>query len=619
MRFLFSLSVILFIYNTGRCNDIDSNIVINNVVKKIEILYNTKLKRVEIVEKNSYIINTNKPNANFSFARFYDERSKIDQLTYVLDGKSSPFGFKPLDSFYQQNNVFHSDARIIFFNVNLPKINSKLNLRYRKIVDDPRYFSTVYFSEDYDIENKTIEITIPSWFNLEIKEFNFEGFNVLKTIDEQKDKKIITYKVTKLDALKNEEFSRGYSYTYPHILFLNKYADNVVKETYFIDLQHQYNWYRGLIRKDPDSIAIKEKALEIVQKAKTNEDKLKAIYYWIQDNIRYIAFEDGIAGFQPAYASDVLAKKYGDCKGMANLACQMLKSLGFDAKLAWLGTNHLVYDYSTPSLCVDNHMICAVFLEGKPVLIDPTETYLGMEENAQRIQNREILIENGEQYINYKNPEKTYTQNAFYISKELSMEDADLTGSIHYLLKGESKADFLSSYNQIKINHSEQALLNYLANGDMNYQIGLTDKPELKNYDKDIEIKGNLKQKNSVLKFSDEYYIDLDHDKEFKTMKFSNEKRHSDVFFPYKFNIKHQVKLKLPVGFKLKSKPTDLYIDNKKYRFKAMYEQGGGYVLYNKELIIKDTHLEKAEIEQLNNDLKALSNFYKESIILTKQ
>jgi hypothetical protein len=28
-------------------------------------------------------------------------------------------------------------------------------------------------------------------------------------------------------------------------------------------------------------------------------DKVKAIFYWVQNNIRYIAFEDGIAGFLP--------------------------------------------------------------------------------------------------------------------------------------------------------------------------------------------------------------------------------------------------------------------------------------------------------------------------------
>lgn len=66
----------------------------------------------------------------------------------------------------------------------------------------------------------------------------------------------------------------------------------------------------------------------------TNDvDKIKAIYYWVQDKIRYIAYEDGYSGYIPASAQEVLANKYGDCKGMANLLTELLKLAGYDARL----------------------------------------------------------------------------------------------------------------------------------------------------------------------------------------------------------------------------------------------------------------------------------------------
>ena len=64
----------------------------------------------------------------------------------------------------------------------------------------------------------------------------------------------------------------------------------------------------------------------------------------------------------------VATKKYGDCKGMANLLTEMLRSVKLDARRCWIGTNHIAYDYSTPSLSVDNHMICAWMNKGKPVI-----------------------------------------------------------------------------------------------------------------------------------------------------------------------------------------------------------------------------------------------------------
>lgn len=79
-------------------------------------------------------------------------------------------------------------------------------------------------------------------------------------------------------------------------------------------------------------------------------EKIEAVFYWVQDNIRYIAFENGIMGFKPEAASKVYQNRYGDCKGMANLLKEMLKICGYDARLTWIGTNDIPYDYKTASL-----------------------------------------------------------------------------------------------------------------------------------------------------------------------------------------------------------------------------------------------------------------------------
>jgi transglutaminase-like putative cysteine protease len=152
----------------------------------------------------------------------------------------------------------------------------------------------------------------------------------------------------------------------------------------------QYAWYRYILKDlSNNETVIKAKADDIVAGKTDDMDKVKSIFYWVQNNIRYIAFEDGIAGFLPDKAEEVLRKKYGDCKGMANLTKELLKSQGFDARLCWLGTNHIAYDYSTPSLAVDNHMICALIYKGK-IILDATEDYLSMNDYAERIQGRSV-------------------------------------------------------------------------------------------------------------------------------------------------------------------------------------------------------------------------------------
>lgn len=618
MKFTLTALLVILLFSSKIQAQQDTNIVISNSTLKVEVKFNTKSKKVEIFEQSNIKYKTNKAGAEVNFAQFYNDRSKISNVKYVLDKKMPLYGFKPNDSFYQSESIFYSDARVSFFNVSLPKITSELSITYDKLTDDPRYFTTIYFTENYDLDFKTIEITIPKWFKYEIKEFNYEGYSIEKKAETKNENEVLTFTVKNLPGFKQEELSRGVSYTYPHILFMSKNSDGRIQESYFTDLQKQYEWYKSLIEPDSNLTLVKEKALEITKLAKSDADKINAVYYWVQDNVRYIAFEDGIAGFKPDLANNVLNKKYGDCKGMANLTCQMLKSLGLDARLCWLGTNHLVYDYSTPALCVDNHMICAVMQDGKPLFIDPTETYLSIADNAERIQGREVLIENGAEFIRYKNPDRSYNQNQEKIIKEVFLEGNDLVGKTNLMLKGESRSRFLASYNGIKSNKSEVELLNYLSGGDANYQVKLVKQPDLKNRNSAIDMDYSFRLKNAVSAFDNEMYLDLDHDKDFMHLTVDTLKRKSDIFFDYKYNVKHQTKFKIPVGYKLKSKPSDLSIDNIYYTLMANYKEKEGYILYNKQLTIKNTHLKKEATTQFKKDFDLLKNFYQETLTLNK-
>jgi len=118
-----------------------------------------------------------------------------------------------------------------------------------------------------------------------------------------------------------------------------------------------------------------------------------------KDNIKYIAFEDGIAGFKPEDAHTVLYNRYGDCKGMSNLLKEMLEIAGFDARLTWVGTRRIPYDYSIPSLAVDNHMVCSVMLADTSLVLDATEPFQHIDYVGERLQGRQVLIEDGSSYI----------------------------------------------------------------------------------------------------------------------------------------------------------------------------------------------------------------------------
>ena len=157
----------------------------------------------------------------------------------------------------------------------------------------------MYFNDECPNILKEIVITVPNWLDIELREFNFAGNNIVKTIvnDPKEEVTIYTYKMENVPAISKEGAIPGRSYIYPHILMLAK-SFKVKDKTFplFSSTADLYKWYKSLVDLMKDDTAVmKEKVAELTAKAKTDEEKIKNIFYWVQDNIRYIAFEIGRA------------------------------------------------------------------------------------------------------------------------------------------------------------------------------------------------------------------------------------------------------------------------------------------------------------------------------------
>src|SRR6266516_3563999 len=91
-------------------------------------------------------------------------------------------------------------------------------------------------------------------------------------------------------------------------------------------------WYQGLTsgRRDA-SPELKQKVTALTSSAGTPVDKMKAIAGFAQRDIRYVAIELGIGGWQPHPATEVFTHHYGDCKDKATLLGSMLHEIGIDS------------------------------------------------------------------------------------------------------------------------------------------------------------------------------------------------------------------------------------------------------------------------------------------------
>lgn len=557
--------------------------------------------------------------ADIQKAEFYDSESEIQEFSMKFRNDKAAY-FQVKDEFYKSDDLFYNDYRVKYMTVDFPVQGYIYNYELNKKYKDVKYFTSLYFHDEYPTVKKEFIITVPDWLEVELKEFNFDGYAVKKSkkADPKGKGTVYTYSLENMDGFPKEESTPGPSYLYPHILVIAKsYTVDGKKNTLFSSTADLYKWYKSLVdTMDEKPDAMKEKVKELTANTKTDEEKIKNIYYWVQDNIRYIAFEDGLAGFRPDASQNVFQKRYGDCKGMANLTRQMLQLAGYDARLTWIGTKRIAYNYSTPSLGVDNHMICTLFKDGKKYFLDGTEKYNSFGEYAERIQGKEVMIEDGDKFIIEKVPVAQASANKEIYNATFKVDNETLTGKVSGSMKGESRASFLYGYNNTKNDKKENALQYYISRGDKNFSVSNIVTSDLTNRDKILTIEYNAGVKNRISSFDNELYIDLDYMEEFSGLDFKERK--TDFEFSYKKDYESNITLEIPAGYSVTRLPEPLNVNTNDYAINVSYEQKGNTILYKKHFLIKNGAIKKADFTNWNAAIAGLKNLYNETITLTK-
>ncbi len=123
-------------------------------------------------------------------------------------------------------------------------------------------------------------------------------------------------------------------------------------------------WYQGLTsgRRDA-STELKQKVASLTASASTPATKMKALGEFAQRDIRYVAIELGIGGWQPHPAAEVFAHHYGDCKDKATLMGTMLHEIGVDSYYVVINSERGSVTPETPAhMGGFDHVIIAIKL-----------------------------------------------------------------------------------------------------------------------------------------------------------------------------------------------------------------------------------------------------------------
>ena len=550
----------------------------------------------------------------------------------LIDKNKKRYSLNYVSGSYQNSGIFHQDGEYNVIELPSSTFGEVMKYRFVRKHNDLKYLTSHYFqSHRYYINNGEVTLNIPEWLDAEILDKNLKNLKLKKDIDEpkksskskgkKKEEALTVYKYSfkELDPAPNEVNMPGPSHVLPHIVFLFKGINKVGVQTSLlrepIDL---YSWYKSLVDSvENDSLELYPIYESIVENASTKYQKLKAIFYWLQGNIRYIAFEDGIAGFMPASAHSVCKKRYGDCKGMANLAKELYKMAGFDARLTWIGTKRIAYDYTLPNLAVDNHVICTIIEGDKKYFLDITEDYIAIDDYAERIQGRPVMIENGDSFLIDTIPVADSKTNMVKLVKGFTISGDKIVGKAYEEFNGESKTDVLRSYNSISSNNQEEALEKFLNNNDKNYSIKNIKKPDLNERSKPLVFEYEYTLEHAILTFNQQYFIPLDYEKNFYSFDFDND-RVTDYLFNAKYFKVIANTFFVPKGWEVVHLPVGFEAENEDYSIKVQIVQEGDQVKYVREINIFKGVIQKKNQLKWNQDLKKLREVYDDFMVIGK-
>ena len=564
--------------------------------------------------------------AGIQYFDFYNSFTRITSFKQ-LEKMKGMFGIKKnynvgyaIDRSASSSDYFSDDSRVKYFNIGFSGFGDITRVETEKKFLDSKYLTSVYFHSWFPIKEKIIKVVVPEWLQLDIREFNFEGYKVTRQKNAEKGGMAYTFKLTNLPGMKSEPRSIGTAYTYPHIVLVVKSFNNDGKdEKGFGDVGDLYSWYNYLYKKSvnkPDEF--RAKVNELIRGKSNDIEKVKAIFYWVQDNIRYIAFEDGLAGFIPASAHEVYKAKYGDCKGMANLVTEMLKIAGLEAYMTWIGTRHIPYDYTLPSLAVDNHCISTVFLGGKEYFLDATEKYIPFGDYAWRIQGKEVLIGKGDKYEVKKVPLMDKEKNKLFTQTKFQLKDDKLVGHVKVTMTGEQRTRFHQFYHELPTHQKKMYIQRFFEFGNRNLQVSNVKTSDLLNREIPVTIEGDIDLSNYVITEDKEIYVGIDFFPEDLRGLIPDEKRQQDYALSSNYTIEDETELLLPAGYKVASVPNSIEEKHPDYGVSGSYNVSGNKIVFRKMVSFDSGVIRKSDFTNWKAFTRKLQDFNSNLVMITK-
>ncbi|MBX9853595.1 MAG: DUF3857 domain-containing protein [Cytophagaceae bacterium] len=519
--------------------------------------------------------------------------------------------------------IFFDDNKVKTFNYPGVQPGAKTILNYTQKFKEPHLLVPYYFNFYVPVTESEITIMVDKRVKLGYKVFNN---NPKIKFSESVKGNFVIYKWSVKEAPEyvSESKAPSLSYSEPHIVYyIQEFKGKKRSEVMLRDVKDLYRWYYSLAIKNQKPIGDELKSLvdSLVQGVTSEKEKAKKIFYWVQNHVKYVAFEEGYGGFIPRDANLVCDRRFGDCKDMANLLVKMLNSAGLKAYHVWIGTRDIPYSYADiPSANVDNHMIAAVKLEDGYVFLDATGKYTTMDIPTAMIQGKEALIGiDADRFEIVKVPVVDADKNIFLDSTFCRIENKMLKGNGSYRLTGYNKTDYSYIINYAKNEDLKDVIKDVCTKGNNKFTLINYDIQNLNEKEKPLIINYEFTLDDYIKINANELYINLNLDKSFEKDKIDTLKRKLPYERDHKYTKKDIVIFEIPKGYSVDYLPASIHEKNNFFEVEITYKIEKSKIIYNKKITVSTLMLEKKDFNEWNKIVSKIAQAYREVVVLKQK
>lgn len=560
------------------------------------------------------------------FGSHFQEIENLQAVTSVWD--KTKYKDIPLSGLTRQRDdddgIFFDDS--YFYHLSFPAghAGNQAYWKYSEKYRDARFLSAFYFQDYLTQANGSLLIRAPKKVELKWHLVNDPDKKVQFRQFEKGGYTYYEWKVENMEAVKRWERSPKYSYFVPLVLFhITSIKENDKTLPVLSEMNDLHKWYSETIRKveEQPTPQLKEVAQTLIAPGDREIDIVRKVFYWVQDNIRYIAFEDGMRGLVPHKPSYVLEKRYGDCKDMASLIVGMLNALGIKSYYTWIGTRDIPFQYSMmPTPLADNHMIATYVDQDKNYFfLDGTSNYTSVNLPSSMIQGKEaFIIISDSKYELKKVPEISSRISAQVDTVRLRLDKSTLYGKGDVYYSGYQKIMASYDFNKTVAAKQKDNVTYWLKKGSNKYILDNYTIKNIADKDKPLMVSYDFHVNDYITYVDSEIYVNLNLVKIYYNQ-IINPERKVPMEIDYKFSANDVYYMEIPEGYEVEYMPPNAQLETGLINFAISYEQTGSTIQVNQRIENNILLMTLDQFDVWNKAIKELSNSYKESIILKKK